>query len=221
MSQELPSVKGASGASHEGDELGRQGERGPAGHRTRAQLLEAADSHFRHYGYAKTTVGDLARAIGVSPAYVYRFFESKQAIGEAVCALTLNGVAASLRAVEAEPRSASERLRRIYRVAVEKGLELYFNERRLHDIVVASVEGRWSSIADYRRELERLIRSLVVAGRESGEFERKTPLDDLCAGIFCTLAPFCHPTLLEQEDRADLQANAEQVAGLVLRSLAP
>ena len=37
------------------------------------------------YGYAKTSVSDLARAIGFSKAYIYRFFESKQAIGEAIC----------------------------------------------------------------------------------------------------------------------------------------
>ena len=65
------------------------GQRGPAEHERREQIIRAADEHFRHYGYAKTTVADLAKAIGVSAAYVYRFFESKQAIGEAVCAMTL------------------------------------------------------------------------------------------------------------------------------------
>jgi len=199
----------------------RQGERGPLDHPTRVQLLEAADEHFRRYGYAKTTVADLARAIDVSPAYVYRFFESKQAIGEAVCAMTLGRICAALQAVEAEPRSASERLRRCYRTLVDKGFELYFNERKLHETVIAAVEGRWSSIAHYRQNLADLVRRLVVAGREAGEFERKTPIDDLCVAINSTMTPFCHPILLEQTGQADLRANAEQVAGLVLRSLAP
>ena len=125
----------------------RAGERGPADHRTRQQLLEAADAHFRRYGFSKTTVADLARAIGVSPAYVYRFFESKQAIGEAVCAMTLGRIVTELEAVVAEPRSASERLRRVYRTVLEKGYELYFNERKLHEIVIAASEKagpRWS-----------------------------------------------------------------------------
>jgi AcrR family transcriptional regulator len=197
------------------------GERGPAEHRTRAQLLEAADAHFRHYGYAKTTVADLARAIGVSPAYVYRFFESKQAIGEAVCAMTLDRIAGSLRVVAAEPRSAADRLRRLYRTVVDEGLALYFQERKLHEIVIAAIEGEWSSVMDYRHELDRIVRVLAIAGREAGEFERKTPLDDLCAAISCTMAPFCHPILLQQTDRETMKNNAEQVANLVLRSLAP
>jgi AcrR family transcriptional regulator len=195
--------------------------RGPAEHRTRLQLLEAADTHFRHYGYRKTTVADLARAIGVSPAYVYRFFDSKQAIGEAVCGLTLNRIVARLHEVEGEPRGAAERLRRLYRTLVDRGLELFFNERRLHDIVSAAIEGDWSSVAAYRRDLEAIVRRLIVAGREAGEFERKTPLDDAASAIVSTLTPFCHPILLEQSDHAELPTVASQVAALVLRSLAP
>lgn len=190
-------------------------------HRTKIQLLEAADTHFRRYGFKKTTVADLARAIAVSPAYVYRFFDSKQAIGEAVCAATLGRILDALHAVEQEPRSASERLRRLYRTVVERGLELFFNERKLHDIVSAAVESDWRSVKNYKAELAAIVRRQIVAGREAGEFERKTPLDDACAAIFCTMVPFCHPTLLEQTDHDELRANAEQVAALVLRSLAP
>jgi AcrR family transcriptional regulator len=202
-------------------EGGRTGGRGPADHRTRLQLLDEAEAHFRHYGYGKTTVADLARAISVSPAYVYRFFDSKQAIGEAVCAKTLGQIYSSLEAVETESLSASERLRRVYRTMVARGLELYFSERKLHDIVVAAIDGHWGSVEGYLENLRTLVRRIVVAGRESGEFERKTPLDDLCAAIFCTLTPFGHPILLQQRGRDSLQADAEQVANLVLRSLAP
>ena len=89
------------------------GQRGPAEHERREQIIRAADEHFRHYGYAKTTVADLAKAIGVSAAYVYRFFESKQAIGEAVCAMTLARFDDELLGIAADSkRSAGERLRR-------------------------------------------------------------------------------------------------------------
>ena len=46
---------------------------------------DAANEHFSRYGYEKTTVSDLAKAIGFSKAYIYKFFESKQAIGEMIC----------------------------------------------------------------------------------------------------------------------------------------
>jgi AcrR family transcriptional regulator len=61
------------------------GRRGPADHAIRQQIMDAADAHFARFGYGKTTVADLAKAIGFSKAYIYKFFESKQAIGEAIC----------------------------------------------------------------------------------------------------------------------------------------
>src|SRR5918994_7694582 len=68
--------------------------RGPADHNVREQIVAAAGEHFSHYGYEKTTVSDLAKSIGFSKAYIYKFFDSKQAIGEAICAKTLSGVVA-------------------------------------------------------------------------------------------------------------------------------
>ena len=50
--------------------------------------------------------------------------------------------------------------------------------------------------------------------------QRKTPLDDLCSAVHCTLFPFAHPILLEESDPADLRADAEQVASLVAQAQA-
>ena len=42
--------------------------RGPADHNVREQIVEVAEQHFSRYGYEKTTVSDLANAIGFSKA---------------------------------------------------------------------------------------------------------------------------------------------------------
>ena len=60
--------------------------RGPLDHSVREQIVEAAFEHFGHYGYEKTTVAELAKSIGFSKSYIYKFFDSKQAIGEVICA---------------------------------------------------------------------------------------------------------------------------------------
>jgi AcrR family transcriptional regulator len=197
------------------------GQRGPVDHERREQIIQAADEHFRRYGYGKTTVGDLAKAIGVSSAYVYRFFESKRAIGEAVCGMTLGRIDAELLRLAGDEKSASDRLRRIYRTLFEQGLELFFKERKLHDIVVAAMDEHWSSIDAHRAALLEVITRVVTAGRESGEFERKTPLDEVCRAICETLAPFAHPVLLEQKPREQIDESVAAVSNLVLRSLAP
>ena len=198
------------------------GQRGPADHERREQIIREADEHFRHYGYGKTTVADLAKAIGVSGAYVYRFFESKQAIGEAVCAMTLARIDADLMRIAAdEPRSAADRLRDIYRCLAERGLELFFKERKLHDLVLVAVESRWSSVMQHKQAMREVVRRVVGDGRAAGEFERKTPIDEITIAVFETLEPFAHPMLLELKQPAELEASVVAVSNLVLRSLAP
>src|SRR3982751_6396649 len=108
--------------------------RGPADHAVREQIVEAAEQHFSRYGYEKTTVSDLAKAIGFSKAYIYKFFDSKQAIGEAICANCLGQIAAAVeQAVNAEAISATERLRRLVKTVIATGVDLFFNDRKLYD----------------------------------------------------------------------------------------
>ncbi|HKE48047.1 MAG TPA: TetR/AcrR family transcriptional regulator [Rhodanobacteraceae bacterium] len=198
------------------------GQRGPADHERREQIIREAGEHFRHYGYNKTTVADLAKAIGVSGAYVYRFFESKQAIGEAVCAMTLATIDAELMRIATDDmRTASDRLRGIYRCLADKGLELFFKERKLHDLVLAAVEARWSSVMQHKVAMMEAIRRVIGDGRASGEFERKTPIDEISIAVYETLEPFAHPMLLELKEPAELEASVVAVSNLVLRSLAP
>ena len=103
--------------------------RGPADHEIRNQIVAAANQHFSQYGYSKTTVSDLARAIGFSKAYIYKFFDSKQAIGEAICA---NCLAQMIAAVEQEINvgglTPTERLRRLLKTLVATGVNLFFSE---------------------------------------------------------------------------------------------
>jgi AcrR family transcriptional regulator len=180
------------------------GQRGPAEHVIRAQIVEAARLHFRHYGYGKTTVADLAKAIGFSKAYVYKFFESKQAIGEAIVA---------------KGRTAEDKYRRFFRTIVDSSADLLFNERRLYDIAAVGTVERWPPYLAYLDALRAQLRTIILFGRESGEFERETPVDDTCRAILQVMQPFVSPAMLEYNlDR--VRDGPAEVASLVLRSLA-
>jgi len=196
------------------------GQRGPAEHERRDQIIAAASEHFRHYGYNKTTVADLAKAIGLSTAYIYKFFDSKKAIGEAACNQCLEGIASSLRSIAAEPRPASERLRRVFLELARLCAELFFQDRKMHDIVAAALTERWVSCDKHHADLLAIIRRIVQDGRDAGEFERKTPLDEVSRAILLAVESIKHPSLLEQ--RLDtLDEDAAATANLILRSLAP
>jgi AcrR family transcriptional regulator len=194
--------------------------RGPAEHSVRDQIVKAAHEYFAHYGYEKTTVSDLARAIGFSKAYIYRFFGSKQAIGEAICSDCLDQLFDQVRDAVEQGQDATDKLRRFTKTVTTVGVELFFNDRKLHEIAAYASLENWAATTVYTERLQRLLEDILKEGRESGEFERKTPLDETRRSIFYAFMPFVDPVFLERS--LDLLPNAQlEVTGLVLRSLAP
>jgi AcrR family transcriptional regulator len=195
-------------------------QRGPADHNIREQIIAAAHDHFAHYGYGKTTVSDLAKAIGFSKAYIYKFFGSKQEIGNAICTQCVGKISSDARQAASEGRTAAEKYRRFFKSVVETGVALIFNEKKLYDIAAASVLEKWPACETYMDDLQSTLREIILFGRDSGEFERKTPIDETCRVILQVMQPFINPLMLQYN--LDLLPEAPiEIANLVLRSLAP
>lgn len=197
-----------------------QPSRGPTEHEVRAQIVDAATDYFSRYGYEKTTVSDLAKAIGFSKAYIYKFFDSKQAIGEVICANRLAAINAAANQAVAEPHGATEKFRRLFKTLLTFGSELFFADRKLYDIAAVAAAEPWPSVKGYEAQIKDLLTQIVLQGREAGEFERKTPLDETVNAIFLVMKPYTNPLLLQYNLDSAEDATV-QLSNLVLRSLAP
>ncbi|WP_074012681.1 TetR/AcrR family transcriptional regulator [Candidatus Sodalis sp. SoCistrobi] len=193
------------------------GLRGPTDHCIRDQIVSAANDHFSHYGYGKTTVSDLAKAIGFSKAYIYKFFDSKQAIGEAICSRCMNGALEAVGEAMRNADSAAEKFCRLFDLLVGNAAKLFVNDRKLYDIAVYAAAERWPSSLAYEQEIRALLRQIIQEGRENGEFEQQTPLDECCQAVYLVMQPFINPLLL-QHHLESLPLGPEQLSRLVLRS---
>ncbi|GAB2893372.1 TetR/AcrR family transcriptional regulator [Uliginosibacterium flavum] len=194
--------------------------RGPADHEVRDQIVLAATEHFSRYGYEKTTVSDLAKAIGFSKAYIYKFFESKQAIGEMICANCLSKIETEVKAAIDQADRPPEKLRRMFKAVVELSLQLFSQDRKLYEIATSAATERWLSTLAYEERVRIMLRGILEEGRQSGDFERKTPLDETVMAIYLVLRPFLHPLILQHS--LDYTEDAPgQLSSLVLRSLSP
>ncbi len=194
--------------------------RGPVDHGVRDQIVAAATAHFGLYGYEKTTVSDLAKAIGFSKAYIYKFFESKQAIGELICANCLHQVEADIRAAVDGASRPPEKLRRMFKAAVEASLRLFSEDRKLYDIAASAATERWEAARAYEGRIQAMLQDILRQGRETGEFERKTPLDEAASAIYLVIRPYLNPLLLQHSFDYTDDAPA-LLSSLVLRSLSP
>ena len=187
---------------------------------TRSRILTTADAYFREIGYQKTTVADIARTLKMSPANVYRFFESKKAINEAVLERLIGEVEALISEIADRPGlDATARL-----VAAIETLHRDCTRRcetfpRLHEMIEAAMAESWEvcrhHVARITAGFERIIRDGVARGA----FEAPDPaLAAAC--IHAAIARYTHPVLVGKSPLQPVPP-VEAMTAFLLRSLAP
>ena len=164
---------------------------------TRERILEVAERLFREIGYQKTTVADIAKALRMSPANVYRFFDSKKAIHEGVARLLMGEVEAAAQAIAARRGPAAERLREMMTSIHRMNSERYIGNSKLHDMVEVAMEESWEVCVAHMELITQTIGDVIAQGAASGEFEAPdVPLAAMCA---CTaMMRFFHPQMIAQ-----------------------
>ena len=75
----------------------------------RERILVTAERLFREIGYQKTTVADIAKTLRMSPANVYRFFDSKKSITAGVARRLMGDVEQALQVIVRKPDCAATR----------------------------------------------------------------------------------------------------------------
>jgi len=200
--------------------LPTSGQRGPAAHDRRNQIVRVADELFRKSGYRKTSVAEIGKEMGISTAYIYRFFKSKQAIGEAICAHTLEQMGEQLREVISQELSPTKRLRLFMRTALTLSFELLVIERGVNEVVVEAVQGKWCTVAGHHANMYTMLEHIIDEGRQKGEFEKKTPLDEVTDALAELLVPYTDPGCLAKRSWSELEKGMRASTNLALRSLA-
>src|SRR3954469_10224296 len=110
---------------------------------TRERILVVAERLFRQIGYQKTTVADIARQLRMSPANVYRFFDSKKSINAAVARRLMGEVEDAAGVIVGDPAPAAERLRALLSTIHLMNAERYVGDSKLHEMVAVAMEESW------------------------------------------------------------------------------
>jgi len=164
---------------------------------TRERILVVAERLFRQIGYQKTTVADIAKELKMSPANVYRFFDSKKAIHEGVARGLMGEVEQAAETIAATGGPASVRLRELMTSIHHMNAERYVGNSKLHEMVEVAMEESWEVCVAHMERITGTIGSVIAQGAASGEFEvTDVPLAAICA---CTaMMRFFHPQMIAQ-----------------------
>lgn len=185
---------------------------------TVTRILDAAERLFRHYGYAKTNVADIARDLGMSPANIYRFFTSKVEIHQAICGRMLMGSYEMSRQILSQPISATERLRQWAHAQHRMTVETMLDQEKVHEMVVVALERDWHVIDQHINRLHDLLAVAIRQGVEAGEFRDQDPeIAARCFGGATVI--LCHPQMVAQCLAKTNRATPEQLIEFALAAL--
>src|SRR3979490_1828036 len=186
---------------------------------TRERILEVALRLFRELGYQKTTVADIAKVLRMSPANVYRFFDSKKAIHEGVARSLMGEVEEAAQAIATRPGLAAGRLRELITTIHRMNSERYVGNSKLHEMVEIAMQESWDVCVAHMERITGTIAEVIAQGAASGEFE--APDVALAAMCACTaMMRFFHPQMIAQCAEKP-GPSIDQMIDFVLAGLAP
>ncbi|MGY4474859.1 TetR/AcrR family transcriptional regulator [Bradyrhizobium sp. USDA 3364] len=181
----------------------------------RARILEAAEKQFRRVGYHRTSVADIAAELGMSPANIYRFFPSRDAINESICGRLMNEVADIAVAIAHTNAPATEKLDQLLTAVHRHNKTTAVKAKYMHDLIADATRENWAIIKLHTERLVTIFEAIIREGIEAGEFRVEDAAEAARAVKFAFMS-FFHPILIEHcvQHGEDTEASLRDQIGL-------
>jgi AcrR family transcriptional regulator len=187
----------------------------------RDQIIEAAKTRFWHYGFAKTTMAEVAKDCGMSPGNLYRFFPGKLDIAEAIARAEFERHQEQLRAVVREAgKSPRERLRTFFFEELRHTYLMLEKNPRIHEMAVVIAHERPEYSNWMYAEERKLLVEVLEDGERVGEF-RATDRDLTAEMMQSATMKFRFPQLWSKLTLPKLERELEGVLELLIDGLGP
>ncbi|MER8161489.1 TetR family transcriptional regulator [Streptomyces sp. NPDC094472] len=182
-------------------------------------ILTATEDVLRRHGPAKATVLDVARALGVSHASVYRHFSSKAALREAVTRRWLGRAREDIAAVAADTRQAApERLRTWLTTLFAAKRKLLSEDPELFATYRVLAAEHSDAAADHVADLIEQLRVIIADGVAGGDFTCADPAAT-ARTVFDATTAYHHPAHAPEWQTPGAEAALESVCALLVNGL--
>ena len=139
---------------------------------TRERIMIKADELFRQFGFGKTTVADIAAELGMSPANIYKFFPSKEAIIQASADRNLVVLTEAVHRHMVASGTMLDRIEKVLLTVYRHTAEILRNERQVFKLMILAYEQKWDCVEAFDKFLLQTLANLVKEGMSTGEFKR-------------------------------------------------
>lgn len=142
----------------------------------RTSILEVARGLFAKYGYKKTTMEDIAQALGKGKSSLYYYFKNKEEIFQAVIDWEGDILFSKLRTVVAASMGADEKMRKYVEVRMETIRELDNYHKAIRDESLAGFDFLDHLKGKSEKDEWGLIKTILDEGLASGLFQLKNSM---------------------------------------------
>ena len=185
---------------------------------TRERILASAEDVIRRFGPDKATVVDVARALGVSHAAVYRHVATKAELRDLVVARWADATMPPLRAIAAASGAAPKRLRQLLDALIAVKRRRAAEDPELFTAYRTLAAGAESITTAHVDELVALIASVIRAGVKQGAFRKVDPAATGRALLLATMR-FHHPAHAAEWKATNIDAEFDELWRLLMRGL--
>lgn len=186
---------------------------------TREQILHAAMDRIKHYGYAKTTMAEIARDCDMSAGNIYRFFASKIDIAEAMARklnMEINAQNAALARGRGRRRT---KMRKFHHSAMKTTFEKLDNDAKVLEVAEVLAHER-PTFANEELAQERVyLVQILEQGVAEGDFAPMENPHFIAEMMQSATMKFRYPQLWSRLTLPKLERELDGVMDIVLAGL--
>lgn len=184
----------------------------------RTEIMDAADQLIRDRGAISFTMTDLATAAGMSPSNVYRFFENKDALAEAMAGEWFADLHLIMEKLVEADIPVEEKLYRFFAERLILKRSRYDEDPDLFESYMELGDEHFEVIKGYVDLADHYMASILAEAMEAGYF-KGLELDTVVSLVNTMVQPFCNPKLMMQMMHLATEERLRMVVDTMLEGL--
>ena len=180
---------------------------------TREEILNTAEALFRAHGYASVAIADIAAALGMSPANVFKHFRTKTSLVDAIATRAIEQTLQVLQGLDPN-RSASERLLALAQHVMQSHLNEIDDAPYLFEMILVTVREELDCGERFRAMMVETISRIIQSGVDEGTYV-VADVPRFAQAAFDALVCVIHPVMIGNEQADILATRCREVVGLI------
>lgn len=181
-------------------------------------ILDAAEEAIRRFGPNKANICDVAKTLKVSHAAIYRYFENKIALWNAVTERWLNRIFAPMEPILNEDLPVEKKLILWLKTLMQGKRQSAFDNPEMFANYTTMTADAGEVLNRHVDHLISQLETIIIQGKAEGLFTTEDPYQT-AKTIFLSTSRFHHPTFLNEWYDPDIDQSVQAVVTLLLNGL--